>query len=68
MTVSDRIRVHDVRVLSDQQYTLKTTTFAWRRSDGAWQTQQRETYDRGNGRDGLPSSPISAGFQQSIFV
>ncbi len=51
MTVSDRIRVKDVRVLSDNHYTLKTTTFEWRRANGEWQTQHRETYDRGNGAD-----------------
>jgi nudix-type nucleoside diphosphatase (YffH/AdpP family) len=54
MTVSDRIRVHDVRVLSDNHCTLKTTTFAWRRANGEWQTQARETYDRGNGATLLP--------------
>jgi nudix-type nucleoside diphosphatase (YffH/AdpP family) len=54
MTVSDRIRVNDVRVLSDNHYKLKTTTFEWRRADGAWQTQRRETYDRGNGAVLLP--------------
>jgi nudix-type nucleoside diphosphatase (YffH/AdpP family) len=54
MTVSDRIRVHDVRLLSDNHYTLKTTTFEWRRADGEWQTQRRETYDRGNGAVLLP--------------
>jgi nudix-type nucleoside diphosphatase (YffH/AdpP family) len=54
MTVSDRIRVKDVRVLSDSHYTLKTTTFEWRRANGEWQTQHRETYDRGNGATLLP--------------
>ena len=54
MTVSDRIRVHDVRLLSDNHYTLKTTTFEWRRANGEWQTQHRETYDRGNGAVLLP--------------
>jgi len=54
MTVSDRIRVHDVRLLSDNHYTLKTTTFEWRRANGEWQTQRRETYDRGNGAVLLP--------------
>jgi hypothetical protein len=49
MTVSDRIRIKDVRVLSADHYTPKTTTFAWRRANGEWQTQARETYDRGNG-------------------
>jgi nudix-type nucleoside diphosphatase (YffH/AdpP family) len=54
MTISDRIRVKDVRLLSDNHYTLKTTTFAWRRTNGEWQTQHRETYDRGNGATLLP--------------
>ena len=54
MSVSDRIRVKDVRLLSDNHYTLKTTTFEWRRANGAWQTQHRETYDRGNGATLLP--------------
>jgi nudix-type nucleoside diphosphatase (YffH/AdpP family) len=54
MTVSDRIRVNNVRLLSDNHYTLKTTTFEWRRANGEWQTQHRETYDRGNGATLLP--------------
>jgi nudix-type nucleoside diphosphatase (YffH/AdpP family) len=49
MTVSDRIRIKDVRILSNNHYTLKTTSFAWRRANGEWQIQHRETYDRGNG-------------------
>jgi nudix-type nucleoside diphosphatase (YffH/AdpP family) len=54
MTISDRIRVQQTRLLSDNRYILKTTTFEWRRTDGAWQTQHRETYDRGNGATILP--------------
>jgi len=54
MTISDRIRVKNVRLLSDNWYTLKTTTLEWRRADGEWQTQLRETYDRGNGATLLP--------------
>jgi nudix-type nucleoside diphosphatase (YffH/AdpP family) len=54
MTIADRIRVQNVRVLSDNHYTLKTTTFEWRRANGEWQTQHRETYDRGNGAALLP--------------
>jgi nudix-type nucleoside diphosphatase (YffH/AdpP family) len=56
MSISDRIRVKDVRLLSDNWYTLKTTTFEWRRRDGTWQTQRRETYDRGNAAVILPYS------------
>jgi nudix-type nucleoside diphosphatase (YffH/AdpP family) len=54
MTISDRIRVKDVRVLSDNYATLKDTTFEWRRANGEWQTQTRETFDRGNAATLLP--------------
>ena len=54
MSISDRIRVKDVRVLSDNYTKLNSTTFEWRRADGEWQTQHRETYDRGNGATLLP--------------
>jgi nudix-type nucleoside diphosphatase (YffH/AdpP family) len=54
MSVSDRIRVQDVHVLSDDYGVLKTTTFDWRRSDGEWQTQRRETYERSNAATLLP--------------
>jgi nudix-type nucleoside diphosphatase (YffH/AdpP family) len=56
MTVADRIRIKDVRLLSDNHYTLKTTTFEWQRANGEWQTQHRESYDRGNGAVLLPYS------------
>src|SRR5438445_5617827 len=54
MTISDRIRVKDIRLLSDSHYILKSTTFEFRRANGEWQTQHRETYDRGNGATLLP--------------
>jgi nudix-type nucleoside diphosphatase (YffH/AdpP family) len=54
MTISDRIRVKDTRLLSDNYAILKTTTLDYRRANGEWQTQRRETYDRGNGATLLP--------------
>jgi nudix-type nucleoside diphosphatase (YffH/AdpP family) len=54
MSVANRVRVKNVRLLSDNHYTLKTTTFEWRRGDGKWQVQHRETYDRGNAATVLP--------------
>lgn len=45
----ERIRIHDVVVLSDDWYVLKKTTFDFQRKDGSWQKVSRETYDRGNG-------------------
>lgn len=49
MTESGRVRVRAVKTLSDDWYVLKKTTFDFLRRDGTWQTQNRETYDRGNG-------------------
>ena len=54
MTISDRIRVKNVRLLSDDHHVLKATTYEWRRSNGEWQTLERETYDRGNAAALLP--------------
>lgn len=54
MSIKDRLRVKNVRLLSDNWYTLKTTEFEWQHSNGTWQTQHRETYDRGNGATLLP--------------
>ena len=44
-----RVRVNEVRLLSDNWYRLHTTSFDYLGDDGQWQTQHRETYDRGNG-------------------
>ena len=54
MTLHDRVRVHEVALLSDNWYVLKTTRFDWLRNDGRWQRMDRETYDRGNGATLLP--------------
>lgn len=49
MSIAHRIKIEDVKVLSDDWYLLKKTTFSFLREDGSWQQQSRETYDRGNG-------------------
>lgn len=54
MSIKDRLRVKNVRLLSDNWYTLKTTELEWKHSNGEWKTQHRETYDRGNGATLLP--------------
>lgn len=48
-TLADRVRIIESHVLSHDWYLLKKTVFDFRRADGNWQRQQRETYDRGNG-------------------
>jgi len=45
----ERVRIQKVQTLSDDWYLLRKTTFDLRRRDGTWQTQTRETYNRGNG-------------------
>jgi nudix-type nucleoside diphosphatase (YffH/AdpP family) len=47
--LTERVRVHTEEVLSNYWYLLKKTNFDFLRSDGTWQRQSRETYDRGNG-------------------
>ena len=44
-----RVRIHGVQTLSHDWYLLQKTTFDYLRRDGQWQTQTRETYDRGDG-------------------
>jgi nudix-type nucleoside diphosphatase (YffH/AdpP family) len=41
--------VQNVEVVSDGWHVLRRNTIKYRRRDGEWTTQQRETYDRGNG-------------------
>jgi nudix-type nucleoside diphosphatase (YffH/AdpP family) len=52
--LQDRIRINSVEILSDDWAKLTKTTFDYRRNDGKWETQIRQTYDRGNGAVILP--------------
>jgi nudix-type nucleoside diphosphatase (YffH/AdpP family) len=49
LTRNPDVHVEDVEVTSDGWHVLRRTTLLHRRSDGRWERQQRETYDRGNG-------------------
>ncbi|MGB2127993.1 MAG: NUDIX domain-containing protein [Flavicella sp.] len=44
-----RVKINEVEVLSDNWYHLNKISFDYLRSDGTWETQIRESYDRGNG-------------------
>ncbi|MEU2653703.1 NUDIX domain-containing protein [Streptomyces sp. NPDC007325] len=48
------IVIRDVQLTSEGWHVLRRTTFDYRRRDGRWETQERETYDRGNGAVVLP--------------
>jgi len=47
----NKSRVRNIRkeVLSDNWYTLYKYTYEYQKDDGEWETQIRESYDRGNG-------------------
>jgi nudix-type nucleoside diphosphatase (YffH/AdpP family) len=49
LTRNDRIRVVDVELVGSGWHVLRRTTFRYQHADGHWSTEQRETYDRGNG-------------------
>ncbi|GAA4384100.1 NUDIX domain-containing protein [Agromyces bauzanensis] len=44
-----RVRVRDVRVLTSNWYVTRVTNFDFQHADGSWTTEERETYDRGDG-------------------
>ncbi len=46
---SNRIKVQSRRVLSEYWARLEHVVFNYQRSDGQWQSQQREIYHRGHG-------------------
>jgi nudix-type nucleoside diphosphatase (YffH/AdpP family) len=51
---SDRIRRQHLETLSDNHYILRRARFDFRRADGSWQSQARESYDIGDGAAVLP--------------
>jgi nudix-type nucleoside diphosphatase (YffH/AdpP family) len=54
LTGNPGVVVRDVELLAAGWHVLRRTTFEQRRRDGSWTTEQRETYDRGNGATLLP--------------
>ena len=48
-TANPDVRVTDIEVVARAWHVLRRTTFEYRRADGRVTTEQRETYDRGNG-------------------
>ena len=45
----NKIKIVKTEILSDNWYTLRKITYEYLQSNGTWQTQSREAYDRGNG-------------------
>ena len=49
LPANDRVRNVEQRVLADDWFVLKKTSFDYLHSNGQWQRLHRETYDRGDG-------------------
>jgi len=47
--MNEKVKVLDTEILSNNWYTLKKITYQFQKSNGEWQKQKREAYDRGNG-------------------
>jgi len=52
--ISNRVRQRELWILSDHYYTLRKASFDFQRRDGAWQHQERESYDLGDAAAVLP--------------
>ncbi len=44
-----KIQIVEEKILSDNWYTLRKFTFDYQHTNGTWERQSREAYDRGNG-------------------
>jgi nudix-type nucleoside diphosphatase (YffH/AdpP family) len=52
--IGGRVRLHGLRILSGNYYTLRGASFDFQRGDGQWQHQERESYDIGDAAAVLP--------------
>jgi nudix-type nucleoside diphosphatase (YffH/AdpP family) len=52
--MQNRVRLRSVEVLAKSWGTLKRNSFDYQRRDGSWESQTRETYERGDGAVILP--------------
>ncbi len=74
LTGNPDVVVTDVELLASGWHVLRRTTLQRRRSDGTWVTEQRETYDRGNGATLLPYDAdrrtvlLSRQFRYPVYV
>jgi nudix-type nucleoside diphosphatase (YffH/AdpP family) len=74
LTRNPDVVIRDVELTSEGWHVLRRTTFDYRRRDGRWTTEQRETYDRGNGAAILLYDPtrstvlLSRQFRFPVYV
>jgi nudix-type nucleoside diphosphatase (YffH/AdpP family) len=64
--VSGRVKLHSLKTLSDNHYVLRNADFDYRRNDGAWQHQIRESYDPGG--DGAAVLPLDSRHGKLLLI
>jgi nudix-type nucleoside diphosphatase (YffH/AdpP family) len=52
--IASRVKLRELKILSDNHYVLRRAEFDYRRGDGAWQHLFRESYDLGDAVAVLP--------------
>jgi nudix-type nucleoside diphosphatase (YffH/AdpP family) len=52
--IETRVKLRGLQTLSDNHFTLRKASFDFRRGDGEWQHQERESYDIGDAAAVLP--------------
>jgi nudix-type nucleoside diphosphatase (YffH/AdpP family) len=52
--ISDRVKLRELKTLSDNHYILRRADFDYRRGDGRWQALHRESYELGDAMAVLP--------------
>ncbi|PUZ27061.1 nudix-type nucleoside diphosphatase, YffH/AdpP family [Chitinophaga costaii] len=46
---NEKVKITGTEILSNNWFTLKKITYEYQKTNGIWQIQHREAYDRGNG-------------------
>ena len=52
--ISARVRLRELKILSDNYYVLRKASFDFQRRDGQWQSLDRESYELGEAAVVLP--------------
>src|ERR1700754_340335 len=58
LTGNPAVVIRDVELIAAAWHVLRRTTYDYRRRDGSWTREQRETYDRGDGATILLYDPL----------
>jgi nudix-type nucleoside diphosphatase (YffH/AdpP family) len=58
LTGNPGVVIRDVELIASAWHVLRRTTYDYRRQDGSWTREQRETYDRGDGATILLYDPL----------